>query len=87
MKIKDFPELELELLVRLMRDSGIKRLSYGDALIELGDALIAPQEPSEPSRFEDESPKEKLSCGHFLYEANELGECLHGCVAEQTKEE
>jgi len=83
MKIKEILQLDIELLVSLMRSSGIKSLSCGESSIVLD--AVATLSPSEPSNFEDEAPKEKLPCGHHIYESNELGECLHGC--DSTKKE
>ncbi len=84
MKIKEILQLDIELLVSLMRSSGIKSLSCGESSIVL-DSPAPIAGTVEPSNFEDEAPKEKLACGHFFYESNELGECFHGC--DSTKKE
>jgi len=80
MKIFDLENLDLDILVNLLRDYGITSYSNGKCNITIGPRM--PQNV-EPSRFEDELPQEKASCGHSLWEANEVGECLHGCLPQQ----
>lgn len=78
MKIKDLFGLDSELLVKWMRESGVQHLGAEGYSITLGPSVQGAA--FEPSRFEDDESKEKLLCGHTVWEANELGECLHGCV-------
>lgn len=85
MKIKDAFDLDLDILIRWMRESGVEELHYMNRSLVLSKTL-PPLSPVENSNFEDEGEKEKLPCGHQSWEANEIGECLHGCEPT-TKEE
>lgn len=85
MKIKDLFALDSELLVKWMRDSGVQHLACEGYALTLSQNTAAVKE-LEPSRFEDELEKEKLPCGHNIWEANEMGECYYGCL-EKPKED
>lgn len=85
MKINDLRELPIADLLSFLRENGIRSISIGDVSLTL-----SPKQPAvqwEPSRFEDEGDKQKLSCGHSIWEANNEGECLHGCIPENKKED
>lgn len=76
MKLKELEDLDMEILIPLLRGYGIKNISIGAINIGLGEEVTSSYESS---KFEDEAPL--LSCGHSLWESNEVGECLHGCTA------
>jgi hypothetical protein len=85
MRLQDLIDLETDVLLRFMREEGIKHLSVGNLSITLAEnAGEVKAQALEPSRFDDE--QEKLPCGHFLYEANELNECLHGCQGKPKED-
>jgi hypothetical protein len=86
MKIKELFDLDSELLLKWMRDSGVSHLSGGGYTITLTESVPPVKTIGEPSRFEDELEKEKLPCGHSIWEANEMGECLHGCVGKPKED-
>lgn len=85
MKIKDLFALDSELLVKWMRDSGVQHLACEGYALTLSPTIPAVKE-IEPSRFDDDGEKEKLPCGHNIWEANEMGECFYGCL-EKPKED
>lgn len=80
MKINELLDLPVPLLLKFMRDGGIRSLQVDGRSIVLGPP--ARHKVEEPSAFKDEEIKQR--CGHALWEANESGECLWGCepVAE-----
>lgn len=80
---QDLLAIGLDEVATLCRQLGIKKLQYGSFLIELG-PLPPPVSPHE-SYFPDEM--DKLPCGHGGHEANEHGECLHGCMPPPVEEE
>lgn len=82
MKIYDLFDLEMDELLGLLGKHGITDLTVGDCSITLhGKGTIAHDLPESNWATEDEL----LPCKHYTYEANELGECLHGCL--QTPED
>ena len=85
MKIKDILELDINILFPLLQEHGVRALSIGDVSITLSEKQAQNQIVNE-SRFEDEDTKTNLSCGHKSWEANELGECLHGCIQINEEE-
>jgi hypothetical protein len=86
MKIKELFGLDSELLVKWMRDSGVSHLAGDGYSITLTNILPPVKSVSEPSHFQDELEKEKLPCGHSIWEANEMGECLMGCVGKPNED-
>ena len=83
MKLQDVLELDIDILLPLLRQNGIEALSIGDVSITLSSRQEENVTEVE-STFKDEI--DKLSCGHYTYEANELGECLHGCLPTEERE-
>jgi len=69
-----------------MREEGIRSLSYEGNTITLSPTRKPVKAEVEPSRFDDDAVAEKLPCGHSIWEANELNECLFGCL-DAPKEE
>ena len=88
MKLKDLFDLDSKLLIQFMREEGIVSLAADGHSITLsqGTPPVKVKE-LEPSRFDDDGDKEKLPCGHSIWEANELNECLHGCEGEPKVED
>lgn len=83
MKLRELFDLELNICLQLLREHGVKSLRVGDVSLTLAD--LPHQVKSEvESNFPDELDKQK--CGHYAYEANELGECLHGCLPTEDNE-
>ena len=87
MKLKDLFDLDSKLLIQFMREEGITSLSADGHSITLSQGIPPVKAVVEPSRFDDELDKEKLPCGHSIWEANELNECLHGCEGEPKPED
>jgi len=87
MKLKELCELDIDILIPMLRSYGIRALSIGDVSLTISPGPNAVKTEWEPSRFEDEREQEKLPCGHSVWEANEKGECLMGCLPETKKEE
>lgn len=85
MKIKDAFDLDLDILIRWMRESGVEQLHYMNRSLVLSKTL-PPIAPIENSNWEDDGAKEVLACGHQSWEANELGLCLHGCDGKGKEE-
>ena len=85
MKINELFALDTALLGKFMRDAGISSLRGGDYSISLTPNTPVVKE-IEPSRFDDDSDKEKAPCGHSIWEANEAGECLHGCLQKGSED-
>lgn len=84
MKLKELQDLPYDILLPLLHECGVKTISFGDTSITLQDNY-KPNRPTEPSRFEDESKDDKQPCGHSIWEANEVGECLHGCLPQKEE--
>jgi hypothetical protein len=85
MKINELFSLDTTLLVKFMRDAGIVHLQGGGYCLTLTDNNPAVKE-IEPSRFEDDGKSEQQPCGHSIWEANEAGECLHGCLVNSKED-
>lgn len=83
MKLYDIFDLELDELFALLKKHNISSLSVGDCAITLSHDTSEVKAVVD-SNYPDEL--QKLSCGHALYEANELGECLHGCLPTEDTE-
>lgn len=86
MKLKELFDLDSKLLIQFMREEGIVSLAADGHSITLSQG-ITPVKSIEPSRFDDDGEKEKLPCGHSIWEANELNECLYGCEGEPKPED
>ena len=84
MKINELQDLHLEHLISTLRHHGIRTITFGGTSITLG---AAPLKESPIEALERDIEEEKLSCGHSLWEANSMGECLHGCLKDLTLEE
>lgn len=79
MKLSEFANLDIEVVIKYMKDHGISGMTFGEYSLCLENYVPKPDIiPFEPSAFEDET--QTLECGHFVYEANEFGQCIHGCV-------
>ena len=87
MKIKEILDQPLDIALPLLRSYGVRALSVDGVSITLGHLHAENKTYVEPSRFEDESKDDKLSCGHSIWEGNNTGECLHGCLPETKNEE
>jgi hypothetical protein len=87
MKIKDILEQPLDIALPLLRSYGVRALSVDGISITLGHLPAEQKTYVEPSRFEDDSKDDKMSCGHSIWEANETGECLHGCLSDTKNED
>ena len=87
MKITDLKDLDIDILLPLLRQSGIRSICFGDVSLTLGHLPTTKETYIEPSRFEDESKDDKLPCGHTIWEANAEGECLMGCLPQTKTEE
>lgn len=85
MKINELFALDAHLLVKFMRDAGISSLHSGDTSISLTPSNPVVKE-IEPSRFDDDGKAEQAPCGHSIWEANEAGECLHGCLQKGSED-
>lgn len=83
MKIHELFALDIEALLKYMRDCGISSLQHGSTAITLAPLPAVPPHV-EPSHFEDEWVE--LPCGHPSWESNELGECLHGCIPPKAED-
>jgi hypothetical protein len=84
MKLHDLIDLDVELLVKYMRDSGISHIRYHDVELTLG----SPAHKEEPLLSGENWETEKdlvCACGHQSWEHNSIGECLHGCTDECKK--
>jgi len=84
MKINELQDLHIEDLISILRRHGIRTITFGGTSITLG---TAPLKESPTEALERDIEEEKLSCGHSLWEANSIGECLHGCLKESSLEE
>lgn len=87
MKIKNLLELDLEDIILHMKAHGLETLSANGVTLTLSNSHAPVKAELPPSQFENELEKEKLPCGHSVWEANELDECLHGCIQSNVKEE
>lgn len=87
MKIKNLFDLDLEDIVLHMKALGISSLCHSGVSLTLSERVAPVKAELPPSQFENELDKEKLPCGHSIWEANELDECLHGCIQSNVKEE
>jgi len=84
MRLSDLIDLPIDEMVDTMHSYGILSVSIDGKSISLG-APVAKKIEHEPSRFEDETEKQK--CGHTIWESNEAGECLHGCDQDKPTQE
>lgn len=82
MTLQKLAELPVEEQVRLMREMGVLSYRFGYSSITLGMAVA--KEIAEPLPAPEK--ESKLLCGHELWEANELGFCLHGCPTDKKEE-
>jgi hypothetical protein len=83
MKLKELSNLDLDHLVSTLRLYGITQYSHDGVHITVGPSLSPVEHISTP--FEDE--QEQLPCGHSIWESNDEGECLHGCLHTDKVEE
>jgi hypothetical protein len=83
MRLKDLQDLEMDILLPLLRNYGIYSYTIGGITITLEKNLAPSSDLS--STFEDEDLK--LPCGHDLWESNFDGLCLRGCSPEIKKED
>lgn len=83
MKITELKVLDLHDLVETLRRYGITSYGADGINITLGPAAHGYVESA--SQFRDE--EEALPCGHKLWESNDEGECLWGCLHTDKVEE
>jgi hypothetical protein len=84
MKIYDLFDMEFQDLLKLLGEHGITNLTVGDCSITLnGKGTIQHDLPESNWATDDK----KLPCGHNEFEANILGECLHGCINKPEDKE
>lgn len=84
MKLKDLQDLDIDILLPLLRSYGVSHLTIDGMAISLGQlpATDAPIEADNGPTSDD-----KLLCGHSTWEANGEGLCLHGCINKLNEEE
>lgn len=89
MKFKDITDLELDVLIPLMRSLGILSIKNGETSLTLTDKapLHHSMLDNSADELEDELKKEICECGHPHYEHNDLGLCLNGCDDCKTNKE
>ena len=87
MKICDILNQPLDIAIPLLRHYGVRAISVDGVSLTLGHLPTTKETYVEPSRFEDESKDDKLPCGHPIWEGNDAGECLHGCLSSTKNEE
>lgn len=82
MTLQKLAELPVSEQIAFMKEHGVLSYRFGYSSLTLG-AAEAPQkvEPLPASE-----PESKLLCGHEIWEANELGLCLHGCLPDKKEE-
>jgi len=79
MTLAEFANQDIEVIISYMKAHGISGMTFGEYSLALQDYVPKPDIiPFEPSAFEDETVQ--MECGHFAYEMNDQGQCLHGCV-------
>lgn len=83
MKIQELSHLDLPDLVETLRRYGITGYGAEGINITLGPAHQSYVESA--SQFPDE--EECLPCGHKIWESNDEGECLWGCLHTDKVEE
>jgi hypothetical protein len=82
MKINELQNLEVEDLLRNLREWGVLEITLGDVKIKLGE--VAKLHPFQNSVFTDEL--EKSPCGHEIWETGDDGLCLYGCIPDKDED-
>lgn len=81
MKLRDLIDLDVDVLIKTMRDSGIQHIRCGDTECTLS-PMLPPVKEEVVSGNNWETEDSSCKCGHQSWEHNSMGECLHGCTDE-----